>query len=136
VGSGDGVKHVTDAEVLAAAEAAVAEKGADYVYAKPKDAVGMSASECLYVHGEEAGCLVGNVLHRLGVPLSTLRDCEGVHAIVALGRVEERDRIILPAWSKSMLIRAQAQQDNGETWGDALTEGKVYANQRRKAGVA
>lgn len=129
-------RHVTDSEVLAAVDAALAERGADYVYSNPYASTATTpAMSCLYVHGEETGCLVGNVMHRLGVPLDALQRWEGVRASTVMRRAEADLGIVVPAWSRYMLSRAQAQQDHGEEWGEAIAEGKAYASQHRKMGA-
>jgi len=110
------------------AEAAVAEKGPDFIYA---DESGVTANfirrdaECSNKHATEdggwvPGCLVGNMLHRHGVPLdkmpkhgdafSTLRELN----YFGIGiRTTEKAEIFMMA--------AQSSQDNGYTWGEAIS---------------
>lgn len=75
---------------------------------------------CYYVHkGEEqdvAGCIVGTVLHSLGVPLEEFRAAEGKN----VNGLREILHLPLESRSWSALAEAQTTQDSGQTWADAL----------------
>lgn len=104
---------------------AVAEKGPDFVYKDLSGTPADSFAECRYVHGDEPGCLVGNVLFRHGIPLVRMQDFEGEGA----GRVvrELVDTYESPA--PSVLVAAQETQDSGGTWGEALDNAERAARQ-------
>jgi hypothetical protein len=109
---------VTEAQVKTALIEAVAEKGDDYVYTNPdgESATGAAAS-CYYVHGDKPGCLVGNALHRLGVPLSALEahEMRGAYSVA-----KELIDVTDSSSTFTMLAEVQDSQDNGAMWGDAL----------------
>lgn len=103
----------TDEQVHEAIKAVVEERGADFIY--PDE--WKYTNDCLYVRpdGDGPACIVGAVLHHLGVPLSLLSANEGrpAYALVHyLGGVSPRAGDAL-AW-------AQGVQDTGKTWGEAL----------------
>ncbi|MFJ9616695.1 hypothetical protein [Streptomyces noursei] len=110
---------VTEADVKRALVEAVTAKGYDYVYDN-----GDPLSEvCWYVHqdvngNDVPGCLVGDALHRLGVPLGEIKKHEERGAYGVAGSLidvaENRGRVL------SMLSQAQDHQDTGGTWGGAL----------------
>lgn len=110
---------VTEEQVRQALVEAVAEKGEDYVYSNPE---GESAKDavvsCSYVHGDVPGCLVGNALHRLGVPLSALeaRELRGAYSVAK----EVIDVTDGRGTFYTLLGEVQDAQDNGAMWGDAL----------------
>jgi hypothetical protein len=102
-------------------------KGADYVY--PKNYDGMGAT-CLYQNydlireGDDGGtryerptgpsCIVGHVLIAKGVDPIELAAREGDSAL-DVAQLEFVDPVVLDA-----LDAAQAAQDGGQTWGEAL----------------
>lgn len=111
---------------------AVALKGAEYIYTNPDgysadgalpigmdgDTLGELDEQCYYVHGDEPGCIAGHILHLHGVPLHVLRDHElhGADSVVAdLFGVEKNSLVA------SYLREMQRLQDNGKTWGQALS---------------
>jgi hypothetical protein len=115
-------------------DAAVAEKGADYVYQDPDGRRGGEVDEdgcpaavtCRYVHGDKPGCIVGNVLHRAGVSLSALRDEEGVGAYNSMF---ERLYVSMPTHASDLLAHVQDRQDVGVPWGDAVREAREQVSQ-------
>ncbi|KPC89903.1 hypothetical protein ADL27_38470 [Streptomyces sp. NRRL F-6602] len=109
---------VTADEVMSTLRAVVAERP-DYVYARPE--ADNRAAACLYVHHDDGtakpGCLVGTVLHRLGVPLVELEKVEGEGAVSAVSTVATLEWHDAPS---SALQAAQEVQDDGGTWAEAL----------------
>lgn len=98
---------------------AVAEKGEDFVYTNRDghevDSDGVTP--CHYVHDDKPGCIVGNVLHKAGVPLDELSRFEGQDAqevTRSVCTVEEGDVIRL-------LSGVQDRQDRGTAWGEAVS---------------
>lgn len=87
----------------------VQERGADYVYDRPF---------CMYTvtteNGFECACLIGHVLHAIGVPILWLVANEHKEADVLLGKLG------FSVWVKWAALAAQRAQDNRNTWGDAL----------------
>lgn len=111
---------VSEADVINTLQEIVDEQP-DYVYARPAHMEG-NAVTCLYVHtGEEAdevrtpGCLVGQVLSRLGVPLEELEKHEGSSALSVVPRfVDTTNRAV------GVLSDAQDYQDGGDSWSESL----------------
>jgi hypothetical protein len=94
----------------------------EYVYTIPEtDDPGEDF--CKYVHGDEPGCVIGHVCHRLGVPLDELAKREGQAAADVVAQV-------LGITSPSVLAFAgdlQWRQDCGEPWGVALARAENYS---------
>lgn len=109
---------ITDETIMATLKAVVAENP-EHIYVRPADYT-MPGEPCLYVHGDVPGCVIGRVLHRLGVPLSDLRDNEGVSAYVLL-----HGGFGISVEMAYFLDAVQGSQDGGSTWGSALTEAAV-----------
>lgn len=108
--------EVTDAQVYQTTREVVAEQP-DYIYQNPlgHTAISENSVACYYVHDDKPGCVVGAVLHRLGVPLKYLSDREGLRGDqVALGLTN------MSPDTAMFLRRVQIGQDRGLTWGDAL----------------
>ena len=114
--------ETTDEEFIAALRAVVAENP-DYVYRAPEHMDMLGAGACYYVHtsvvGDEEptpGCVIGHVLHRLGVPLADLAKKEYRTADDVIDylmpRVSEAVR-----WTA---FRVQDEQDRFAPWGEAL----------------
>ncbi|MEU9708016.1 hypothetical protein AB0E21_05295 [Streptomyces sp. NPDC047967] len=112
---------ITDEKVTKVLKEVVAENP-DRVYEAPDHQLADATTTCFYVHTDDLteepvapGCLVGQVLHRLGVPLEHLWELEGYdahQAVAALG---------LPVSGRTLQLlgQAQAHQDSGKTWGEA-----------------
>jgi hypothetical protein len=120
---------LTEENVTDAFKAIIEEFGADYVYRKR----GL-ADSCFYVHktpeGEVPGCIVGQLLHRLGVPLEVLKKREGRSAWAifygdALFDEGEADSPVrVEGDDLARKIQAvQSAQDHGKTWGEAVKRG-------------
>jgi hypothetical protein len=99
--------QITDKMVAEAITKAVAEAGSDYVY--PPSAVG---GDCLYVDDTPmGGCIVGATARLLGFNDFAEFDSPG-----AQDWAEE-----LSPFAVDALTAAQAVQDGGQPWGDALS---------------
>lgn len=120
---------------------AVAEKGEDYVYANEEQ-----PGSCTYVHGyrdvtvmetefnvEETetiqvapltpGCLVGNALHRFGVPLEAFAELglnDDTPVATALSDLEAHGYLTYTRGAQIVLSVAQNNQDQGCTWGASV----------------
>jgi hypothetical protein len=112
--------------VLGAMAAAVAARGRNYVYAPPED-----DATCKYVHADCPSCLIGDVLHRAGVPLAWLlrRNSEPADELITYLRAE---RVVTADVAVAdVLLAAQQIQDGttgpAGTWGEALAEARVTA---------
>ncbi len=107
------MREVTATQVADLLDAAVREKGEDFIY-KPipltNDAI------CRYLHGTQPGCLIGHVLLRLGAIPTELDLQEGQPAnLLDYARLG----LSIGANAIEALQAAQEAQDNGETWGTA-----------------
>ena len=122
-------------QALDALRAAVEEKGADFVYHNPDGQKAgtlvpnpnfdneMTNAECKYVHGSETGCIAGNAMVRLGIPRKKLANHENISASTVIRKifadVDFNSRSNLCSVGR-ILSYAQAEQDDGKTWGEAL----------------
>lgn len=102
----------------------------DYVYTLPAHMQGGNYV-CCYVHtdadtGEPqaAGCVVGAVLDRLGIPLAGIEALEGAGATQAVP-VFLNITGPLAAKAVEVLDCAQAYQDGGAPWGVALANAEA-----------
>lgn len=104
---------------LEALNAAVDEKGSDYVYEGGR----MSRTYAAY---DEPSCIVGNALHRLGVSISTLTEMDRrtIDGAAISSRkvldVLEGSGFILDNDAVMLLATAQVLQDAEIPWGDAV----------------
>lgn len=98
---------VSDDELLATLDGLVADFGTDH------------HASCTYVMEDGPECIVGHVLHRLGVPLEALDRMEGD----AFG---QGDNSLWSAYvqmdekQRHALRIAQVRQDTGSNWGTAV----------------
>jgi hypothetical protein len=110
----------TDAQVMAMLKTVVSERP-DYVYSAPEYMITEESASCFYVHADEdgspvsAGCIVGAVLNRLGVPLEDLQKYEGATALQMVRKVADG----VSKETGHVLRNAQFLQDGGSTWGEA-----------------
>lgn len=104
---------------------AVEEKGEDYIYDAEADGVReeeINHSTCAYVardaHRAITGpsCIIGHVLHYMGVKLERLAAHEGKSCDIVAIRVGAS----MPVPINEALRAAQIEQDSGNTWGLAL----------------
>ncbi|GAA1064712.1 hypothetical protein [Streptomyces asiaticus] len=112
--------EITGEQLTAAIREVVAENP-DRVYEAPQHM--RDGYSCYYVHTDEdgnntqAGCVVGQALCRLGVPLSRLAGLEGSTAdyvVPETTTLSDRDPAV------AFANRVQEKQDLGATWADAL----------------
>jgi hypothetical protein len=94
----------------------------EYTYSAPEYM--LDGDFCFYVHQDQegnnvgAGCGVGVVLHRLGVPLEELRKHEGKSALQIL-------RLVVDGASRKtarILDNFQGAQDQKMPWGEAYAK--------------
>ncbi|ATW69427.1 hypothetical protein SEA_IMMANUEL3_76 [Streptomyces phage Immanuel3] len=136
---------VTGAVALNLLRHAVAAKGKDHVYVNPDGKTAgqgeYSNPSCYYVHdvvdpegdgfGMKAvpGCIVGNVMHKLGVGFTVMRNEENntsdslVDAVMVSRHERDEDgeqKFEFTDTAKRVLRSAQSKQDGGATWGEAL----------------
>lgn len=118
---------VPAAKVLETLRKVVSERP-DYMYEAPEHMTSEGSQlSCFYVHTDAdgnnptPGCVVGELLHRLGVPLETLALCEGQGAWTAVpavlditGHPNAVGEVI------DVLTSVQDHQDHYSTWGVAL----------------
>ena len=107
----------TDEDFIAAMRKAVAERGEDFVYPDEWREASEDRESCMYVHKGKPACLIG-----LAVYIATGKlvpdDLEGSTAGFVV-------RSCVPGVSDVVgraAFKAQAAQDVGETWGQALKE--------------
>lgn len=109
----DGVIYALD--VLRGLREIVAEFGPD------------TRRECTYLTYEDAAteevpiaphCIAGVFLHREGVPLSALQQCEGSTVDIVGAKLDEY--VTVESGAMRLLRIAQNEQDNGNDWGEAL----------------
>lgn len=86
-------------------------------------------AECRYVGKDDRPCCIGGrALANLGVPLSLLIQAEGT----ALDTVMSRLRITATQWQRSWARSTQAHQDNGMTWGRAVSTADDFHHSGRR----
>lgn len=92
----------------------IAAENPDKVYEAP-NALGM----CLYMHGDEPGCIFGHALLRLGVPPEAIGGVRGNIRTVLF----DRGVISSPFGSDRLVVWCRAVQhlqDNRIPWGEAV----------------
>ena len=103
----------------------VARAGADHHYTAKSGGDGLA---CRYVWGGKADCLIGQVLHQMGVSLAALSQVEGKPAHVALALLSRRGQIpgdpttLELAQVGQALLHAQVINDALGTWGRAASD--------------
>jgi hypothetical protein len=115
------VAEITDERALTVLREVVAERP-EYVYSAPdhmKDDLDGDDPSCYYAHADEdgafvaPGCAIGVALNRLGVPLKTLAEHEGVTAYSLV-------KLFFPGLSRKTIEKfnsMQMYQDSGTPWG-------------------
>ncbi|MFF5433443.1 hypothetical protein ACFY5K_25845 [Streptomyces griseofuscus] len=114
---------INDEQIMMALRDVVAENP-ERVYKAPAVMSGSEGGTCFYVHvdddgQEEPGCIVGTVLHRLGVPLAELKKKEGLGALAAIRGLEPQ--VLATHKTQAVLRDIQIRQDRGAPWGEAYT---------------
>lgn len=134
----------TRQEVLDAANKAIAEKGADYVYPRASTAGNGYGSKDgpVYAEGDSPSCLVGHVIYALDpeafAHLAAVEARNGSEAADQLTwfhygeHGEEATYGYLPEdfWdseAEALMTLAQSHQDHGIPWGDALARAEDEA---------
>lgn len=81
-------------------------------------------SQCVYQKDGEPSCLVGHLLHRLGVTVEMLSDFDGwgYCAVTAILDLRAQGLMEFDQRSELLLSLVQRKQDNGITWGAALED--------------
>lgn len=108
-------KTFTKAEFVQAVKDSVEEKGRDYIY--NKEGVG-----CVYRHDNTPMCLFGHALDKLGIterPNGRSLDEIASDVDQEIGAILEEFDIGEYAFVEAA-NQAQARQDSGDTWGEAL----------------
>lgn len=108
---------ITDSTLVQALRDLAAERP-DYVYSNPD--IENSPSACLYVHGDEPGCIVGAALHRLGVPLDVLSAYEGEGASTLLHYLNDDGVTSVSDDVRQRVSNVQRDQDGREPWAKAV----------------
>lgn len=108
----------TNAEILAAARAAIEEKGANYVYTRWNPS-------CTYANAKGApSCLVGHIVKRLDPEaFKRLRAAERATRLSSPGIsiANSEARLGFTDDQLEVLVYAQDAQDTGAWWGKALS---------------
>ena len=115
------LSNLTVGEFLHTLRQVVAEKGADYVYTLPKTE-DPDGPNCLYRDGDKPSCLIGYALDRLGYTVpSNMEGWAASEVLAILSTPREVGRVA---------DVAQAEQDEGHTWGEALKCAEAEADAR------
>lgn len=129
---------ITGAMALNMLEVVVEKAGRNYVYvnAEGRTAGTLDAQDCMascnYLHGEGdetvAGCIVGHVARRVGVPDRILRSEEEntSRSLIDAVHADPDVKLEFTETASAVLSAAQCAQDRGDTWGEALEDAKKY----------
>ncbi|MGN7135825.1 hypothetical protein [Streptomyces pseudogriseolus] len=112
---------VNDVQVLSTLLDVVSEKP-EHVY-EPPAPMRDDLMSCFYVHRDEdgtelPGCIVGQVLNRLGVELDRLKELEGLGASSVIDQTTEGVSYAV----KTFLRDVQRKQDRGRTWIESVRQ--------------
>lgn len=107
---------ITYGETVAVLRAIVNDHGFEHVYTPPGP-----GGQCVYVHDGKPSCLVGHVLHRLGLalPPSEQGMSNGWLAVVS---ADKDHRYPFDDAAIKLLAQVQARQDGGMPWGLVVRE--------------
>lgn len=110
--------HLTINEAVAATDQIVTELGENYVY----EFVG---GGCVYINPDtgEFSCLIGRVLHRMGVPKEHFKECS---ADTLLSHFKVNEWHTAEDGLLGYLTVMQNAQDNGHPYGMVRRIGKAY----------
>lgn len=100
---------------LALLREVVAERPA-HVYVRAITGDPIKGSYCVYELDGKPSCLVGQVLHRHGVPLARLREFDKV-----ISPAYELPSDLIDEGAGRVLQAAQSAQDSGQSWAEALS---------------
>lgn len=103
------ITAVTADQIITEVRRLAAEKP-DFVYEKPE-----FSAFCLYMHGEEPGCIFGQALHNLGWDV-TAPDAGTINTVLDDNDVHRTERQAL--WMREV----QHEQDTRTPWGDAVAK--------------
>jgi hypothetical protein len=114
--------HIKPQEALAALREVVEDAGRDHV-----DVNAGETSGCKYVRigGDVPECIVGRVLHHMGVEISVLRqmDLDDEPVIETGGSaILSHHEVSMDHRARILLATAQGLQDKGKNWGATLDE--------------
>lgn len=114
----------------------IANQLADVVASKPEDYVYISTAQlhansgCLYWHSvqEEPGCLIGQLMHRLGVPREVLMACDSDNQVGSsiIKQADFKLKGLFAPDAVAILQHIQSQQDDYKTWRQALDFGHSF----------
>lgn len=107
------IKDLTPGIVTPIIRQVVAEYGTDYIYKADERHPERYGVDCYYQENGQPSCIVGHVLDRAGVEYEPYWDDEGEDALTVLENAPED--------LAQALQHAQYAQDDGHTWGEALT---------------
>jgi hypothetical protein len=111
--------------------AVVDEVGEDFIYRArtSNDRTMLSGNSCLYVYEGKPDCIVGKILHRMGVPLDVLSSHEGSPATQLCRYLDEDDFDTSPLSDDVVRILSVAQdsQDHGITYGNVRKHAESFA---------
>jgi hypothetical protein len=111
--------------VLDAMRAVVAEQGPDFVYQPPPE-----DGLCVNAVNGAPSCLIGHVLHRLGVPVALLERWPTAPVWELLAHLKAELIVTADSDVADVLGTAQDVQDAGDgTWGEALTAAEQTARE-------
>lgn len=114
---------ITKSKALELLEAAVAERGADYVY--ERDGTRQSGPGCTYVRGGQPSCLIGLAMAKAGVPIEQLAEWDTRDNSAACFVLVDDE--LATKTAVDVMATAQSLQDIGETWGEALQAAREHA---------
>lgn len=124
--------HIDGARAVELLHAVVAEHGTDTVY-MTRNGVGQL---CRYVYDGCPDCLVGRALALAGVTVDELAemDCAYPDGPNGINSVRLPARLHLTRRAREVFAAAQAKQDGGYTWGEALAAAETAASAMNEAG--
>lgn len=114
------MKKITRRSLTKALEAAVAERGADFVYPDEWRNHGRVTGTCRnYIEGVGPACIFGNAFTRLGVDVTGSREWSAARYVLEDVCGVNDERLVTAAEV------AQRAQDDGLSWGDVLDRFKT-----------
>lgn len=109
---------LTYTEAVALLDRAVAERGEDYVYPEEERT---AMGDCRYFFDGHPSCIIGHVLAYKGIGAEQIKDYEGKYVGAVISK------FFVPAIDVALLFtEAQSMQDNGHSWGQAVSEAKRH----------